>query len=158
MKYARAVNNVVVDVTTSDPAGSFHPDIASQFVQVPEEVQPGWRLTEGGDWVPPNQPQPDPDPGDVPSSLTRIQFASAAFSMGIIDESEAEEWAGPGTLPALVASYINTLPAEQRPYARIRFRGAQLIERDDPFILALAEVLNLEVEQVDDLFRLGGTF
>ena len=158
MKYARAVNNVVVDVTTSDPTGSFHPDIASQFVQVPVEVQPGWRLTEGGDWVPPPTPEPGPDPVGVPQSLTRIQFASAAFSLGIIGESEAEEWSGPGTLPALVATYIDTLPAEQRPFARIRFRGAQTIERNDPFILALAGELNMTTEQVDDLFRLGATF
>ena len=159
MKFARAISGVVVDVVTSDPAGVFHPDIAAQFVQVPEDVQPGWLLTEGGDWTPPPVVSPpEPGPTDVPSSLSRIQFASAAFVTGIITDVEAEEWSGAGTLPAVIATYIEKLPAEMQPLARIRFRGAQDIGRQDQNTIGLANELNLNSDQVDDLFRLGATF
>lgn len=39
--YARIIDNVAVDVSR-DPANSFHPDIAKDFVEVPSKVMPGW--------------------------------------------------------------------------------------------------------------------
>ncbi len=87
--------------------------------------------------------------------LTRVQFAIAAFAAGIITEQEAEDWAGPGTLPALAMSAIATLdPADQGP-ARIRFRGANEIRRTDAFIALLQAAASLTDTQVDDLFRAG---
>lgn len=41
--FARVVNGVAIDVS-SNPEESFHPDIASEFEEVPDTVQCGWRL------------------------------------------------------------------------------------------------------------------
>lgn len=61
--FARIVGNVAVDVST-DPAQQFHPDLVSQFVPVPDEVQAGWRLN-GEAWEAPNTPEPAPAPEPV---------------------------------------------------------------------------------------------
>jgi hypothetical protein len=69
--YARIINNVAVDVCT-DPANSFHPDIAREFEQVPDEVKPGWIRTDG-QWAAPD-PAPLPDPEPVYPKVTPVQF------------------------------------------------------------------------------------
>lgn len=61
--FARIVGNVAVDVST-DPAQQFHPDLVSQFVPVPDEVQAGWRLN-GEAWEAPSAPEPAPAPEPV---------------------------------------------------------------------------------------------
>lgn len=66
--YARIIENIAVDVST-DPAQQFHPDLASQFVPVPDEVQVGWRLT-GETWEAPSAPEPVPASEPAPSYPT----------------------------------------------------------------------------------------
>ena len=56
-KQARIVNSVAVDVVTGDPAEFFHPDIAKDFVPVPEQVESGWSVT-AGKWNPPAPVEP----------------------------------------------------------------------------------------------------
>ena len=57
--FARIINEIAVDVST-DPTTQFHPDIASQFEPVPDQVQCGWVRTDG-EWAAP-APQPEPTP------------------------------------------------------------------------------------------------
>jgi hypothetical protein len=45
MKYARIKNSKAVDIATN-PAEQFHPDLAAEFVEVPDEVDRGWVLAE----------------------------------------------------------------------------------------------------------------
>lgn len=52
--FARVINNVAVDVST-DPDNDFHPDIAAQFVSVPDDVTNGWVKT-GSVWAQPETP------------------------------------------------------------------------------------------------------
>jgi len=52
--FARIINNVAVDVTV-DPDNDFHPDIAAQFVSVPDTVTNGWVLVDDV-WVQPEIP------------------------------------------------------------------------------------------------------
>jgi len=52
--FARIIDNVAVDVST-DPENSFHPDIAAQFVSVPDNVTIGWVLVDDV-WVQPEIP------------------------------------------------------------------------------------------------------
>ena len=52
MKYANIVNNIAVDVS-DNPAAHYHPDIAAQFVEVPDDVQPGWVRGDEGTWSAP---------------------------------------------------------------------------------------------------------
>lgn len=54
--YARIINSVAVDVS-ADPSAQFHQDIASEFVDVPDEVQRGW-LFDNGEWSAPAEIAP----------------------------------------------------------------------------------------------------
>lgn len=69
MKKARVVNNMAVDVTSDDPASLFHPAVASEFVEVPDDVENGW-IFDGMNWVaPPPLPAPaplEPAPQSIP--------------------------------------------------------------------------------------------
>lgn len=49
---ARLVNNQAVDVTTGDPTEMFHPDIAAEFVTVPNGTLNG-ATKSGNTWTPP---------------------------------------------------------------------------------------------------------
>ena len=69
--FARVINDVAVDVST-DPANSFHPDIAREFEQVPDEVKPGWVRIDG-EWAAPT-PTPQPEPVPAYPKVTPVQF------------------------------------------------------------------------------------
>ena len=57
--FARIIDSVAVDVST-DPENSFHPDIAAQFVAVPDNVHAGWLKGSDGKWSAPATPEPSP--------------------------------------------------------------------------------------------------
>lgn len=57
--FARIIDGVAVDVST-DPENCFHPDIAAQFVAVPDTVGPGWVKGADGKWSAPVTPEPEP--------------------------------------------------------------------------------------------------
>lgn len=42
MQWARIENGLVVEVTSVDPAGRFHPEIEKGFIPCGNEVQPNW--------------------------------------------------------------------------------------------------------------------
>lgn len=69
--YARIINEVAVDVCT-DPTHCFHPDIAREFVAVPDEVQAGW-IRKDGQWSAP-APAPQPEPVPVYPKVTPVEF------------------------------------------------------------------------------------
>lgn len=96
----------------------------------------------------------------VPSAsgieLTNLQFALACVGSSLMTEQEAEAWVATGALPAAAMTALDTLPDDgTRAAARIRFRGARVIARTDPFISVLQSALSLTDEQVDDLFFAG---
>jgi hypothetical protein len=71
--YARNINNVAVDVTTTDPTTIYYPTIAAEFIVVPADVQDGW-LYDGSTWsAPPPIPVP-PTPIPVPPTVSAVQF------------------------------------------------------------------------------------
>jgi len=71
-KQARIVNSVAVDVVTGDPAEFFHPDIAKDFVPVPEQVESGWSVT-AGKWSAPAPVEPVA-PAPVYPKVSPIEF------------------------------------------------------------------------------------
>lgn len=72
MNYANIVNNIAVDVS-DDPATHYHPDIAAQFVEVPDEVQQGWVLGDDGAWSAPVI-ESAPEPVAVRPSVSPVEF------------------------------------------------------------------------------------
>lgn len=69
--YARIINNVAVDVS-SNPDDQFHPDIAAEFVAVPDSVHTGWRLVDGT-WEAP-APVIEPPPVVVYPKVSPVEF------------------------------------------------------------------------------------
>lgn len=69
VNFARVINDTAVDVS-ADPTNQFHPDIAREFEQVPDEVKPGWVRTDG-QWA---APAPQPEPVPVYPKVTHVQF------------------------------------------------------------------------------------
>lgn len=57
--FARIINNVAVDVST-DPENCFHPSISVEFVEVPSQVEPQWRIIDGEWSAPPRLADHDP--------------------------------------------------------------------------------------------------
>ena len=58
--FARVIDNVAVDVS-ADPENSFHPDIAAEFVAVPDNVRSGWVRDSDGKWAAPAAVEPQPE-------------------------------------------------------------------------------------------------
>ena len=69
--FARVINGMAVDVS-ADPTNHFHTSLAVEFVEVPAQVQTGWRLVDGT-WQAPEVVTPEPTP--APSvKVTPPQF------------------------------------------------------------------------------------
>lgn len=72
--YARNINDVAVDVTTTDPTTIYYPTVAAEFIVVPADVQDGW-LYDGSTWSAPPAPSPPlPPPVPVPPIVSAVQF------------------------------------------------------------------------------------
>lgn len=71
---ARIENNVAVDVHAT-PETAFHPDIASQFEDVPNEVKRGWSHDDAGNWAAPPLPDTEaPETKTFRTEVNRIEF------------------------------------------------------------------------------------
>ena len=76
--FARIIDNVAIDVS-DDPEEHFHPDIAAEFVSVPDTVKPGWRLVDE-EWAAPEAPSvPEviAEPKEVDPITFKLLFTSA---------------------------------------------------------------------------------
>lgn len=89
--FARVIDNVAVDVS-ADPENNFHPDIAAQFVAVPDNVQAGWRKGTDGKWSAP-APAPEPVPQVFYPKVGPIHFQMlfAPQEMIVADELKATD-------------------------------------------------------------------
>lgn len=72
MKFARIIDGVAADVVDADPTELFHPLIAAEFVQVPDEVVTGSALVDGV-WIAPPAAE-EPEPVRVPVQMAVIDF------------------------------------------------------------------------------------
>ena len=134
MRLAQIENGVVVNVIEADPAAV--PDWAADWPDA-GEAGPGW-LWDGEAFAPP--PEIKTDPAEALAAeragmvCTRFQ-AKAALHLA-------------GLLPSVEAAI-----AEADPLTQLAWAEAVEYSRHSPAILALAGVLELTDEQVDDLFR-----
>lgn len=73
MKYTRIINGTAIDTRNESPDGCFTPNIASEFVVCPDEVQDGWIFADGA-WDAPAPPAPWVEPSPAPPQVTPVQF------------------------------------------------------------------------------------
>lgn len=92
-------------------------------------------------------------PEPVPVFISDRQFAQGLAVSGLITEAEAEEWVGPGTVPASLMAFVEALPADQQFAARMLLRGATQFERDHPLTEAFGALHGWSGAQVDQFWR-----
>lgn len=93
--YARIIDGLVVDVST-DPENCFHPLLAVDFVDVPDEVTHGWRLI-GDAWQAPSEVAPVSP--EVPPEVGNLAPTSPEFLLLLtLLERAAIRAAGPTDL------------------------------------------------------------
>lgn len=73
MKYARIINDTAVDVRVESPDGFFTPNIAAEFVNVPDSVEDGWILN-GTVWSSPPAPGPVAPPAPFLPKVSPVEF------------------------------------------------------------------------------------
>ena len=79
--YARNVNDIAVDVTTTDPATIYYPTVAAEFIIVPADVENGWVYDKATKlWTAPLPVPVPPTPVPVPPTVTAVQFMLLFFA------------------------------------------------------------------------------
>ena len=73
MNYARIENDVAVDVST-DPYADFHPSMAAEFVEVPNQVKNGWIRDRDGNWSSPYITPSTPETDTPTVSVSPVEF------------------------------------------------------------------------------------
>lgn len=107
-------------------------------------------------WNAKNSAPPPPPPVPAkPTTLSRRQLLMVLMNHNFITVDEAVAAAGTGAIPAIVASYINSLPADQQPVAKITWAAVTVAHRTDPMLNALAVANNVTPDQLDAFFVEG---
>lgn len=94
-------------------------------------------------------------PAPAPAEISDRQFAQGLATQGMITEQEAEDWVGPGVVPAAMLALVNKLPEGQRFSARMLLRGATKFQRAHPLVEVIATLHNPPISsaQLDDYWR-----
>lgn len=149
MRLAQIIDGVVVNIIVADA----RPDWAADWPEA-GDASPGWQLVDG-QLVPPSPPVLSLS--DLPS-VSLAQIVTILIEDAFLTEAEATAWMA-GTLPTAVSALIDTLPADQRVYARLRAARPTDVRAADPLILALAEGMQADEAAIIDWFgraaRLG---
>lgn len=85
----------------------------------------------------------------VPDEISDRQFSHGLARQGIITETEALDWVGPGTLPAAIETFIAGLPATQQFDARMVLKGATIFKRSHPLTAAFGQAVGMSAAQID---------
>lgn len=130
MKYAYVQNNTAVEVVQSNPHMLFVPHYATQFIEVADKVQAGWKLVDG-EWT-------EPEPVIyTPQEVTMRQARLALLDAGLL---------------ANVQPAINSLPEPDKTKAQIEWEYSNALQRSNPFVTVLGTALGLNSEALDNLF------
>lgn len=99
-----------------------------------------------------NTPLPAlPPPPAVVPPIAKRQFYQQLAVDGLITEDEALA-ATEGVLPPTLNTAIATFPADQQFGAKMYFKGSQVFERGNAYIVALAGYFGWSAEQTDAFF------
>ena len=182
MNYARVIGNIAVDVAV-DPGAVFTPEVAAQFVEVPDEVSNGWvRLTaidadgqlvnDETSWQPPRSfiesyEVPGQTEDDPP--VTKYRYAVAPeVPRPVYPEPPPPVPASVTMRQARLAllqegllddveTAINALPEPQQSAARIEWEYSNEVQRHNGFVEQIGPMLGLTSQELDELFILAAT-
>ena len=135
--WARIENSAVAELTDIDPAGGFHRDLI--WIVCAKGTQVGW-VYDGEALSAPETMQPT-----VPKNCTPAQGLVALFALKQITEEH-------------VLDAIAQIPDPVQQYtAKIGYQRATVWERNSPTMTAMAQLLQLSDEDLDELFSYAVT-
>ncbi len=91
-------------------------------------------------------------PTPVPPEITRRQCAIELHARSLITDQEAVAMVAAGTPPAIIASFIAQMPADQRLLAQINF-ATDRYERANALVGSLLAAQGATDAEVDNFFR-----
>ena len=133
-----------VHVGGVDPAATYFLD--GQPVALPPPPGP-WAVFDygAGEWVDPRTPEDFAAAlaqARAVASLSKIDFIMGCMSLGLLTPPEAIA-AARGEIPESFAPVVESLSPMQRDYACVHWGAARLIERMDPFVVAVAQAASV---------------
>lgn len=85
--------------------------------------------------------------------MSRTEFVLVCHAFGILTEAEAELAIDGGFPPAFLA-IIDMLPESERFEATIRWKGATIIDRENPLIVNMAAAIHIDEWALDEVFSI----
>ena len=132
MMWALVQNGVVSEVTDINPDGRFHPDF--QWEACGDDVSTGWSYVDG-EFIPAEE-----DAQASNTACTQAQGLIALFVVKQITEAHVLE------------AIEKIADPVQRYTILIGYQRATTWERDSPTMQAMADLLQLNSDDMDDLF------
>lgn len=126
-KYAQIVNGNVIQVVEQNPADIFHPDIAVNFVEVPDEVETYYLYDDQTDTFSPPPPPLNVAPPTVAETPTIVDAIGFLDLFTMQEELAIRQARAAGDL--VVESFMDRLDKAQR------------IHLDDPRVIAGVDYL-----------------
>jgi hypothetical protein len=91
MKYARIINTYAVDVRIDSPEGCYTPNIVAEFVEVPDDVQDGWVVTDGNWSAPVVHTPSEQEIADAQAALLTQQTIELSASVRVERDNKLKE-------------------------------------------------------------------
>lgn len=110
---------------------------------------------DSGSWVDPRTGQDwmnELNATRAESSMSRIDFVLKCHQFGIVTEEEAE-LAIDGGFPPAFQAIIETMPIEQRFEARVRWKGATVVDRSMSLVQDMGAAINIDQWTLDKVFN-----
>lgn len=89
-----------------------------------------------------------------PDTISDRQFAQGLAHAGLITHAEALAWVGPGTLPASIAGFLQSLPEQMRFDAEILLVGATQFKRSHPMTATFSAAVGMTPQQLDQFWMM----
>jgi hypothetical protein len=141
--------NVVINVAAGDKVdGEPSANLLYEIVDDSFYVGPGFTKNEDGSYSPPYR---EPDPIDVPRSITRRQCAIELRERNLITPQEALDMTRTGIPPAMVQKIFSSMSETDQLIAETDF-AADTYLRSNPLLIFIMSASGASEEDIDQFF------
>lgn len=144
IKYARIHAGIVVEVIETDHKieDLYHPDIAASFMEVTDDVEPGWTYTDGKLAAPVAPTLTAPTPEQIRAAMPALSPRQFWLAASRINITKAD-----------VLALVDAMGDKQAAAdMRIEITETVSFQRTNPAVDQLATLLNIPPEQLDSLW------
>ncbi|TWD54554.1 hypothetical protein FB480_103466 [Agrobacterium vitis] len=150
IKYARTHAGVVVEVIETDQPidDLYHPDITASFMEVTDDVEPGWTYTDGKLAAPVAPTLTAPTPEQIRAAMPAVSPRQFWLAASRINITKAD-----------VLALVDAMEDKQAAAdMRIEVTETVSFQRTNPAVDQLATLLNIPPEQLDSLWTWAAQF